>query len=465
MSLTLAEQDYFIRLLRQIDRDKIPPILKPLWQDYSVKIITGGRGSAKTQTVCRIMIRQASNYKLRVLWAREIMESIKESLWSELSIMIPQLGYPGWDINEKRIKNKRTGSYFAFKGLRDIRAAKAMKGYSRFQRLIVDEAESVPKVSWVMADPTIREKGSEIWAIFNRYEELDPVHLFYCMDSQLKETKINGFSYQTDKNNKIVIECNWRDNPWFPEVLKKKMEKMREDDYDLYLHVYENYPIAQLEKAIMDRILVDMAMKTVLPADGPQVIGVDIARHGMDKSKAYERRGAKVRKIGEAKHTAPIKFADEIAHKADNPYIMINVDNGGLGAGGFIDRMKEHKFKNINELNYGGTPKNKKQYANIITEMYFECKDKLINSDIPNDPLLKQDLTGRLFGYDEKTRKKIEKKEKFRERYHRSPDDGDALVSCFYDPGKRIKLKSDEKSKLINQVKQRILKNKRRFIV
>jgi phage terminase large subunit len=464
INLSTSRKNYLIKLLRQRDKDKIPPILKPLWQPYRKKMITGGRGSAKTQTACRILIRQASNYKLRCLFAREIMESIKESLWAELSVLIPFLGYPGWVINEKKIYNKKTGSQFIFKGLRDIKQARSMKGYARFDRLIMDEAEAIPKDSLIMAVPTIREPGSEVWGIFNRYEDLDPINELYCTNPRLKTYYQNGYQYRTDGKT-LVIECNYTDNPWFPDVLKGEMEDMREDDYDLYLHVWENHPIAQLEKALMDRVLVDIAMKTILPADGPQVIGVDIARHGMDKSKAYETRGCKSKKIGEAKHSEPIKFAREIAHKADNPYIMINVDNGGLGAGGFIDRLRELGFKNVNEINFGGTPKNKKKYANVITEAYFECKEKLIDADIPNDRHLKQDFTGRLFGYDLKTRKRLEKKEDFRKRYHRSPDDGDALVLSKYDPGKKIKMTSEEKRQRREAVKRRRARNRRRFLV
>ena len=95
--------------------------------------------------------------------------------------------------------------------------------------------------------------------------------------------------------------------------------------------------------------------------------------------------------------------------------------------------------------------------------MYFECKEKLLYLDIPNDVILKQDLTGRLFGYDVKNRKKIEKKEEFRKRYHRSPDDGDGCVLCTYDPGKKLKMKEEDKQSLIQQVKNRIIKNRQRF--
>lgn len=442
---------YLLKLIDQMDRDKIPPILKPLWQPRRKKMVHGGRGSAKTQTACRIIIRQASNYKMRVLWAREVLESIKESLWSELSILIPKLGYPGWDIKEEFIRNKKTGSRFVFKGLRDIKAARSMKGYSHFDRLIVDEAEAVPKDSWTMAVPTIREPGSEVWAIFNRYDDLDPVYELYCLNYNPSTT--------------MVIECNWRDNPWFPEELRLEMEEMKEADYDLYLHVWENQPIAQKEFAVMDRVLVDIAMKTILPPDGQQVIGVDVARFGGDKTKVYERRGVKCIKLFERKHEKPIITAREIAHKADHKWITINIDNGGLGAGGMIDQLEEWGFKNVNGINFGGDAKKKKVYGNCVTEMYFECKDKLIHADIPNDPVLKQDLTGRLYNYDLKQRKILEKKKEFRDRYHRSPDDGDGFVLCWYDPGKKIKMSGDEKKKMQDLVKKRIQKNRERFII
>jgi phage terminase large subunit len=462
--LNKTEKIQLLSLLRQRNVDKIPPALYPLWQPKRIKIIHGGRGSAKSETVCRIMIRQASNYRMRVLWAREIMESIKESLWSMLSIMIPKLGYPGWEITEKNIRNKITGSYFAFKGLHDIRAAKAMKGYYGFDRLIVDEAEAVIKESWIMATPTFRQPGSEIWAVFNRYEDLDPVYELYCLSPDLKIITQNGYSRQ-ENDSTMVIECNWRDNPWFPPELKKEMLQMKKDDYDLYLHVYENHPIAQIENAIMDRETVDRAMTEKFEPEGYQIIGVDVARHGQDKTKAYERRGAVYKKIIDRKHEEPLVTAREVAARADNKYTIFNIDAGGLGAGGMIAALRSWGFENVNEINFGGTPKDRKQFADIATEMYFECKEKLKGSSIPNDKLLRQDLTGRKYGYDQKIRKRIEKKEDFKKRYHRSPDDGDACVLAFYDAGNKIKMSGKEQREIQTLVNTRIIRNKKRFII
>lgn len=463
MTLTTSNKNYLIKLLRQRDRDKIPYILSPLWDPYRKKLITGGRGSGKSESVVRIKIRQGSNYKQRIVWGRYIQDSIEESIYSLIVILIEYLQYPGWRIYDKKIVHRKTGSKFVFKGLRDIIAAGSMKSYAKFDGLIVEEAQQVPEDVWIIAVPTFRNAGSEIWAIYNRYEDLDPVHKLYAMNPRLKLYNKNGYEYKTDGET-ILIECNHSDNPWFPEVLRKEMLQMKEDDYDLYLHVWENHPIAQLEKALIDRVVVDLAMKANYESDGPQVIGVDLARHGTDKSKAYESRGRKSRKIGEAKHSEPIHFAREVANKADHPHVLVNVDNAGLGGGGFIGTLRDLGFTNVNEINFGGNAKKKKKYGNTVTEMYFEAAESLIGADIPSDALLKQDLTGRLFGYDIKGRKVLEKKEDFRKRYGRSPDDGDAFVLSKYSPGNRIIMGSEDAKKRREKVRKRRARNKRRFI-
>jgi hypothetical protein len=380
-------------------------------------------------------------------------------------MLIEDLKYPGWTVYEKSIRNKKTGSYFAFRGFQDIRAARSTKGYYGFDGLVVDEAEGVSKESWIMATPTFRKPGSEIWAIFNRYEEFDPVHEMFCLSPDLKTITEDGYSRQ-ENDTTMVIECNWRDNPWFPDVLYQEMMQMKKDDYDLYLHVYENHPIAQVEDAVISRKLVDQAVNRKDVYGGFQTIGVDVARHGNDKTKAYELRGNKCRKLLERKHEEPIDTANKLAHKADNEYTIFNIDNGGLGAGGMIARLRELGFKNVNEINFGGRAKDYKQYANVVTEMYFECKKKLESVSIPNDKFLKQDLTGRKYGYKiikGKVKKVLEKKADFKKRYHRSPDDGDGCVLALYEPSK-IDMSGKDKRQKKQNIKKRIIRNRRRFI-
>lgn len=448
--LTETEKVRLIQLLRQKELDRIPPILYPLWLPYRKKFITGGRGSGKSQTVIRIMLRIGSWRKIRVIWAREILKSIKHSIWDEIRIMIDLLNYPGWVVTDDKIYNVKTKSEFIFKGLRDIKAAKNMKSYSQFDYLILEEAETIPRESLDLAIPTIRKPGSEIWAIFNRYADIDPIMEIY--------NEAKAFSESC-----LYIECNWRDNPFLtPELILEK-DIMAAADWDKYLHIWENEPIAQLEKAIMSRILVDEAMKRKLQPDGKQVIGVDVARFGDDRSKAYERRGSVVKKIVDRKHEAPILTAREIANKADNKYVTINIDNGGLGAGGMIDQLVLWGYKNVVPVDFGGSAKDDKEYANIATEMYFEMAEMLPGLSIPNDKKLRQDLTCRLYGYDNRIRKIIEKKKDFKTRYQRSPDDGDAIVLCCYKSGKKLTVPAEDREKMEQAIKRRQIQNKRRL--
>ncbi len=74
--------------------------------------------------------------------------------------------------------------------------------------------------------PTIRKPGSEIWITFNPHEETDPVYQDFVLADPPRE-------------NAIVKQVNYDDNPFFPDVLREEMEWDRAHDQAKYLHVWE----------------------------------------------------------------------------------------------------------------------------------------------------------------------------------------------------------------------------------
>ena len=48
----------------------------------------------------------------------------------------------------------------------------------------------------------------------------------------------------------LVIEINWRDNPWFPKVLNEERRKAKALDPDSYEHIWEGKPRRVAEGAI-----------------------------------------------------------------------------------------------------------------------------------------------------------------------------------------------------------------------
>ena len=74
-----------------------------------------------------------------------------------------------------------------------------------------------------MLIPTIRAPGSELWWDYNPDQEDDFVH------------QLAG---QADDDT-LVVDINWRDNPWFPAELEKERVKLKRINEDLYRHVWE----------------------------------------------------------------------------------------------------------------------------------------------------------------------------------------------------------------------------------
>jgi phage terminase large subunit len=83
--------------------------------------------------------------------------------------------------------------------------------------------------------PTIRKESSEIWFSFNPEFDDDEVYkMFVAHRHDLAQ----------------VVNINWRDNPWFTEVLRREMESLRKRDADECDHVYEGTLRSTVEGAI-----------------------------------------------------------------------------------------------------------------------------------------------------------------------------------------------------------------------
>lgn len=186
------------------------------------KIARGGRGSGKSWSVARILAVMAYAEPKRVLCVREVQKSIKESSHRLLADTIQAMGLGSFfDIQQTVIKGPN-GSEFAFAGLQD-HTADSLKSYEGFDVAWIEEAHTVSERSAQILIPTIRKPGSELWWTYNPENEDDFVHV-----------KAN----QGDLNT-LVVDINWRDNPWFPEELEAERVSLKAVNPDLYAHVWE----------------------------------------------------------------------------------------------------------------------------------------------------------------------------------------------------------------------------------
>lgn len=212
---------------------KFPAKLQFLFQPSRYKVLVGGRGGAKSWGISRALLLQATQQPLRILCAREIQSSIKDSVHALLSEQISMLGLSDrFQILENEIRGIN-GTRISFEGLRFN--ARKIKSYEGVDRVWVEEADAVTRSSWDILIPTIRKDGSEIWISFN--PELD-----------------EDYTYQqfvvAPPASAVVQKINWEDNPWFPEVLRQEKDALKEKDYDAYLHVWEGHTRQSIEGAV-----------------------------------------------------------------------------------------------------------------------------------------------------------------------------------------------------------------------
>jgi PBSX family phage terminase large subunit len=214
---------------------EVPEKLLPLYQTKKRFIdIHGGRGGAKSHGVGTFLLCQSRVQKARMLCCREIQRSIKDSVWQ---LLVEKINNYRWDyeydITDAGIIHKKTRSDFIFKGLHGN--AQDVKSTEGIQYAWVEEAQSVSRKSLEILVPTVRNPGSQIIFTYNPTLEEDPVHVDYTL---------------AKRDDTLKIEINWRDNPWFPDVLRADMEYDRKNNYDKYLHVWEG----QTEKYTNEQI-------------------------------------------------------------------------------------------------------------------------------------------------------------------------------------------------------------------
>jgi len=216
-------------------RITLPEALQPLFEAHRYKFVRGGRGSGKSWGVARALIVQAAAEPHRVMCAREVQLSIKQSVHQLLRDQIEELGLSSfYDVLETEIRG-RNGSRFFFRGLSDI-TAEGIKSFEGCTRVWLEEAQTISARSWRILTPTIRAPGSEIWATYNPELETDETHQRATV-RQHPDT--------------VSIECNWTDNPWFPPELeterKHALATMAPAEYQ---HVWEGQCRPAVEGAI-----------------------------------------------------------------------------------------------------------------------------------------------------------------------------------------------------------------------
>lgn len=260
------------------------------------KVLWGGRGGSKTESVAICLIALSLNKTLRIACFREFQKSIKESVHSTIkSIIIERHLEHLFDISDTSIVCKLTGSEFIFSGLRyNIDSIKSM---ARIDIAWVEEARNVSRTSWTKLGPTIRGRhesdpngmggpfgdGPEIWVTFNPELKDDDTYKRFVLkppsefnnnvtkddiawfksknENNLDASEVDRYKFVRKNRYSIIKKINYYDNKFFPSGLRAEMEEDKAVSDDKYLEVWEGHVKQVLEGAVyakeLKKVLLD----------------------------------------------------------------------------------------------------------------------------------------------------------------------------------------------------------------
>lgn len=211
---------------------EFPKKLRRIFTPNRYKVMYGGRGGAKSWAVARALLAMGAQTKTRVLCAREFQNSIQESVHQLLESQVNLMGLDAfYDVQKSKIMGVN-GTEFVFVGFKNTGN---LRSYEGFDIVWVEEANNVSKSSWDILIPTIRKEGSEIWLSFNPVLESDETYKRFVLDPP---------------EGAWVVKVNWRDNPWFPDVLRREKDDLKRRDPLAYSHVWEGECKQTLDGAI-----------------------------------------------------------------------------------------------------------------------------------------------------------------------------------------------------------------------
>ena len=224
---------------------KIPPKLISVFVAENVRYrgAYGGRGSAKTRTFALMTAIKA--YQLAeagisgaILCAREFMNSLADSSMEEIKQAIQSVDWLNdyFDIGQHYIRTRNGLISYIFCGLRHN--LDSIKSKARILLCWVDEAEKVSEMAWRKLTPTVREDNSEIWVTWNPETKGSPTDLRFR---------------QNPPENSAIVELNYNDNPFFPDVLEQeRLNDLARLDYASYAWIWEGAYLENSDKQVLN---------------------------------------------------------------------------------------------------------------------------------------------------------------------------------------------------------------------
>ena len=191
-------------------RIRTAEVFEPLFQPARYKGAYGGRGSGKSWFFAEMLVdtvhpRARHRSRLHPRGSAH-PHAVRKAPHREQD---PGSSASGRCSASSTTASKRPATASSSSRACRITPPKASSRLEGFRVAWIEEAQTLSHRSLALLRPTIRVEGSEIWASWNPRRKSDAIDEFF------RGEKPEGA---------IVVEANWRDNPWFTDVLEAERQ-------------------------------------------------------------------------------------------------------------------------------------------------------------------------------------------------------------------------------------------------
>lgn len=209
-----------------VDLDiQLPRWAVPLEEPSRLKGAKGGRAGGKSWYFAeRVVERMVTDPEARIVSIREVQKSLKYSAKTLIENTIRKFNVEHlFTIREREIRRRGgRGGICIFEGMQAA-TEDSIKSLEGFDIAWIEEAQRISERSLKLLIPTIRADGSELWFSWNPDQPEDPI-----------ENLLRAGA----RDDAIVVEVNYTDNPWCPQTMIDEANHMKRVDPEGYEHIW-----------------------------------------------------------------------------------------------------------------------------------------------------------------------------------------------------------------------------------
>lgn len=230
---------------------KTAEVFVPLLEPARDKTVHGGRGSGKSHFFSELLIEDclaepgnSGGEGMRAVCIREVQKDLAQSskLLIESKLQAHSIGEAdGFKIYRDLITTPGDG-LIIFKGMNDY-TAESIKSLEGFKRGWWEEAQGATRHSINLYRPTMRASGSQMWWSYNPRRRIDPVDVM--------------FRGPEKPTGAVVVQANWRDNPWFTAELEQERLDCLRIQPEQYDHIWEGGYVSVVDGAYFAKHLTE----------------------------------------------------------------------------------------------------------------------------------------------------------------------------------------------------------------